>query len=604
MPPKTTGTAELTLPTLGTMNLARAFHEQVQSLRSSSRLGKGEMQVETLENLYNLAENSSIALRELVNGYRPINRLPQELLAAIFSLVPRTHPFARDGLPTFSSNKMLQVSDLLPIVATCRRWREVALATPSLWSMIMDDSNQQAPIYTHYLHRCTRGPLRFLLGPRASPRTILLLSEQGHRVQEVIVQLVSFSTFTTIVSTPLPDLRHCTIRNCLYGVRTAPVFPSGCPSLKTLSLQAVDFVPSSGFPSLTHLIISSRPTTNPTFNMCHLFTFLSECPSLTTLYLDGLEHADMSLEGWQGSVTLQNLQRLVLLTRYPHEYPGSATGDLDVYRAFFTHVLMPSTCVIRLGELRPRELSTCLDLVGLTDGPTAWRIYPDKNFTYAQHYNVYCIQVFNTTQSRYLQLDVAIPFHQNPEDNLDLSAALAQSSVFVNARGVWIAAEAECLLRTPSPDTLLPRMSQLESLIVCRDWSRKANLHERRTLKALEAPEDTASGDLACPRLSTLRVDCLTDEDAVYMLQLAFSRAAAGHPLTRVILGRGIQTMSALGMLHQYDGAGDVVRTGDVRSDGLWDHWMSQLSPVCLDESEDCAPYWRSWRWDPWGKTR
>lgn len=122
------------------------------------------------------------------------------------------------------------------------------------------------------------------------------------------------------------------------------------------------------------------------------------------------------------------------------------------------------------------------------------------------------------------------------------------------------------------------------------------------------APEDTAPVEdrdltIACPRLATLRVDCLTDEDAVYVLQLAASRGAAGLPFERVILGRTFRRRAQVCMLHQYDGNGEVIKVGNIRSDGLWDYWMSRLSPICLDESEDCEPYWRSWRWEPLGKS-
>ena len=72
-----------------------------------------------------------------------------------------------------------------------------------------------------------------------------------------------------------------------------------------------------------------------------------------------------------------------------------------------------------------------------------------------------------------------------------------------------------------------------------------------------------------------------------------------GVPLTRVTLGRTFRGRKKVCMLHQYDGGGEVIRVGSARSDALLDHWMVQLSPICLDDSEDCEPYWRSWRWEP-----
>ncbi|TBU33983.1 hypothetical protein BD311DRAFT_683095 [Dichomitus squalens] len=603
MPPKPSGTVRQSVATL---NLARAFHEHIHGLKSSRRMGESSTDVEVLEKLSELTDKAAHVLHGLLNGCRPINRLPPEVLATIFYFVPRPYSLPTQ-LTTFHAQALIHTVDLLPITATCHHWREVALHTPRLWSTIVDNSSNvhgRPPLYTRYLHRCSHGPLNFYLAHNPSPETLSLLGEHNLRVQEAFfASIESPSSINIIASTSLPGLRSCIFTGCLSDHPVVPLIPGGCPRLESLSLTNTTFIPSSGFASLIRLHIEHPHggSQSSSYSLGDLFTFLSGCYALRTLYLVGIGASDVKhTDTGQGFVVLHHLERLALIENTLHGRQEARIRQMDFYRTFLSRLSIPNSCVMRFGEVLPSDISSCMDVAGLTDGPTFWRIHHDGNTLYARDPNLLCLQVFNAAQGRYIRLDVRTPPREGPvpEDTLHLSTALSQASVFANAREVWTESSAEWVWKT-GPESLLSHMSQLESLVICRDPEQTVSLSDSGILDALEVKEGTAPEDIACPLLTTLRVDCVTDDDAVCALRLAASRAAAGRPLTRVVLGRALWPRKRSGMLHVYDSAGEVIKVGNMRADGLWDHWMSQLSSICLDESEDCEPYWRSWRWDP-----
>ena len=105
----------------------------------------------------------------------PINKLPPELLALVFSMVPS--PLSLPGYSGPSAAK--QTYELLPVTHVCRSWRALALDMPSLWSTIPETAGactassvfhgraQQAPLVVYVDRSRPTAALRDAVGQNA-----------------------------------------------------------------------------------------------------------------------------------------------------------------------------------------------------------------------------------------------------------------------------------------------------------------------------------------------------------------------------------------------------------------------------------------------------
>ncbi|RPD56195.1 hypothetical protein L226DRAFT_571838 [Lentinus tigrinus ALCF2SS1-7] len=83
------------------------------------------------------AHHAVSLVQETMNARCPINKLPPELLALVFSMVPSS--LSLPGYVGPPSTK--QTNELLPVTHVCRSWRVLALDMPSLWSTISQTSS-------------------------------------------------------------------------------------------------------------------------------------------------------------------------------------------------------------------------------------------------------------------------------------------------------------------------------------------------------------------------------------------------------------------------------------------------------------------------------
>ncbi|KAI5892315.1 uncharacterized protein SCHCODRAFT_02502208 [Schizophyllum commune H4-8] len=100
-------------------------------------------------------------LRELTRKYRahnelaPINQLPFEILGKIFRLLLST---VSDFVPPWRGPSLS--ADLISVTQVCKRWGEIAVATPSLWPTIATNDRDEAA--AAFLRRSGTGQLSVL----------------------------------------------------------------------------------------------------------------------------------------------------------------------------------------------------------------------------------------------------------------------------------------------------------------------------------------------------------------------------------------------------------------------------------------------------------
>ena len=176
-------------------------------------------------------------VRTSQNQYRPIFRLPNEVLAEIFFEV-------RDSL---NDNTWMRV------MSVCRVWRDVAISVPRLWSTIeldLDMPNEDELLggLKLVLHRSKQAPLDVTVSTkaRALPVHKILrldtLAKHVHRFRYVRIRTIhkeSLDQISTAFSAPAPQLK--TLRLGRFGstgqhgpIAFPPMFSLDHPKLERL----------------------------------------------------------------------------------------------------------------------------------------------------------------------------------------------------------------------------------------------------------------------------------------------------------------------------------------------------------------------------------
>ena len=141
------------------------------------------------------------------NTLVPISRLPPETLAVIFSLLPFI-AHDSDGVPYLASIYVSRV---------CRRWREIALSFPSLWSHI------------HFTKLTPTGIPKILARAKTSPL---------HLEAKIIPQRKArFNAFVNLLEARISHTRHITISGQFRTMLKRLVSPA--PALVFLSLKTL-----------------------------------------------------------------------------------------------------------------------------------------------------------------------------------------------------------------------------------------------------------------------------------------------------------------------------------------------------------------------------
>ncbi|TFK85622.1 hypothetical protein K466DRAFT_664377 [Polyporus arcularius HHB13444] len=324
------------------------------------------LSMETLTKIQVALHLASSLVQETMNAHCPINKLPPELLALIFSAVPSSL-----SLPGYAGpSSATQTYDLLPVTHVCRGWRALALDMPSLWSTIPETATacaatsifraraQQAPLIVYVDRGRPSAALRDTLGQSEKIAELHLHDLREHTPAELSTDLLAFpgrwlerAIIRRRVARPGANEVDPTM---VKGI--VELFDGSAPKLRNLVLHDVPFLPSNSFESLTHLSVSF--VSSPVYWSLHdLFELLLHTPMLQDVRISGLPtHLHPPDPPIMGSAPLPFLRRLEV---------GDCRGQdssLNLMRSILAFIVLPSHCAIRLYGVDAHRLSPSTDI--------------------------------------------------------------------------------------------------------------------------------------------------------------------------------------------------------------------------------------------------
>ncbi|KAI0754628.1 hypothetical protein C8Q80DRAFT_378117 [Daedaleopsis nitida] len=459
------------------------------------------MSIEMLSQLQKTLHLASSLVQETMNAHSPINKLPPELLALVFSMVPS--PLSIPGYIGPSAAK--QTYELVPVTHVCRGWRALALDMPSLWSTICETGTghiasailraraQQAPLVVYADRGRPSAELAATVGGGAkvtelhlhdvqeiAPAELAsdLLGFPAHRLERVVVRRRVPRTSAFATETPVKPVME--------------LFEGVAPKLKSIVLHDVPFLPSNWFGALTHLRLSFEAS--PVYwTLADLFLLLSQAPALEDVRLVGLPtHLHSADPPIVSSIALSRLRRLEI-----GDCRGQ-DGSIILARGILSFLVLPAQCQVRLYGVeahRPSPLS-------------------DIRFPFADQSTELAIEVTFTA---------FILVSSNPEAGsslrLELNTAGATRTLLQQSIETFIAGHAPSVKRVSiagqrvwaswcDPNLLLSLISNATALDLCDAHLVDQCLDALRPTKSAESEPCTA----VCANLEVLRLPLgLTD---------------------------------------------------------------------------------------------
>lgn len=210
---------------------------------------------------------ASFRLRSLINSFRPINRLPPEVFAAVLA-------HRRPG------------RDLISSTHVCRHWRTTLLSFASLWAEIHCAGEEQT---LFFLERAKAAPLHIYLRQRFSHVALkTFVAPQVDRIELLIAHpMIALDTAALCrdLSNSAPRLKTLVIAPRSASWQYLPtIFRGDLPELRQFTVERATFdLTKFRTPHLTHLSLQYTAHGEP--GMADLLRFLEQTPLLENLVM-------------------------------------------------------------------------------------------------------------------------------------------------------------------------------------------------------------------------------------------------------------------------------------------------------------------------------
>ncbi|KAI9062270.1 hypothetical protein FKP32DRAFT_1574310, partial [Trametes sanguinea] len=250
-----------------------------------------------------------LLLRGRINCLAAVNRVPAEVLLNVFELVIYSDIIICEAPLLYSKVKrdavslslrveespprLVSTGSLLKLTHVCKRWRDVALSAPTLWTRI---DNEQPEQLEAFLKRSRSVPLSLNLSNKHGDTIPATIREHGHRIRRLDITMrvdCRPLPLLPLLDFEAPLLRCLTIRQdqqtALAEHQHPLLFQDKVPNLQALALKCTSWLPANRFPRLTHLYLSFELI--PSDGLQHLSTLLRNTPVLENLHVNGLDDA-------------------------------------------------------------------------------------------------------------------------------------------------------------------------------------------------------------------------------------------------------------------------------------------------------------------------
>ncbi|KAH9886032.1 hypothetical protein C8Q73DRAFT_669298 [Cubamyces lactineus] len=508
----------------------------------------------------------------------PVNGIPTEIMAEIFGLVPTPTSRCSNELSKLRPwQSLTDVREAVPLTSVCRLWRQVALSTPALWSSFLDlgDSNRP-PLWIHYAHRCTAGPLFVGILGVPSRETIALLQRECLRVQELYFYAPHYpksqhDVLVDLMALSFPRLKICMLTAYTYEPTSGAHLAFAGGGMRKLALCG-SFVPQL-CPSLVHLNLFNKISVRAD----ELLDFLAGSPRLQ--YLRMCEITTIPLAGESvGSGGAAPPRQIVLpalrKVRVTKAESLADTTEQDYFaymRHVFSQISYPSECDVSISLIHQNDFLPLTNASLRGKKGTHAALY--KTTQSNPGYKFSARAVDKQDEDRLFQCEFNIEYSEDSTAMGQSLITLFSSSELASLQRLWTTPQWVCkLLAAHVP------LRNLCTLIIhdLSSGSTRGPIEE-----VVTALTPNAEVGVACPALKLLAVHCrVRSRDLAHLENpskiLAIRKAArlrmeAGYPLSLQIL---VYSSKAAAVLH-YDDHGQLSlhEKDHDRDSGGWRLW-------------------------------